>query len=109
MLDNTVILWTSEFSTGSDHSVANLPMLLAGKGAGRMRTNAFIDYNLKAKTDPATRDYLTDAGLHNVFTSILNMFDFPDANWGAPSSDVTSVYGHTTSLYKQGPLPGVAF
>ncbi len=31
MLDNSLVLWTSEFSYGGQHSSANLPLMLAGK------------------------------------------------------------------------------
>lgn len=108
MLDNTVILWTSEFSTGAEHSVADLPILLAGKGAGRIRTGRHVNYNELAVSDPNTRSYRTSASLHNLFTSILNAFDFPDANWGSPESDFVKSSGTLITRYVPGPLPDVA-
>jgi hypothetical protein len=83
MLTNTLLLWTSEFSCGADHSVADLPVLLAGKAGGRLRTGRHVNYNLKAAADPMTRAYETKSSLHNLFTSILNLFDYPDTHFGS--------------------------
>jgi Protein of unknown function (DUF1552) len=95
MLDNTLLLWTSEFSTGAEHSVADLPVLIAGKAGGQLRTGRHINYNLKAATDPATRAYETETSLHNLFTSVLQLFGFDDAHFGSDHA------------WKQGPLSGL--
>ena len=42
MLDNTVLLGTSEFSAGDVHEVGNFPVLLAGGGSGALRPGAHI-------------------------------------------------------------------
>ncbi len=95
MLDNTVILWTSEFSRGVDHSSADVPILLAGKAGHRFRTGRHLNYNLKAAANPDTLDYETKASTHNLFTSILNVFDYPDTHFGSEHAPV------------QGPLAGL--
>ena len=56
MLDNTLILCASEFSCGADHSVADLPILLAGKAGGRLRTGREVNFNTKATADPLLFD-----------------------------------------------------
>lgn len=83
MLDNSLLLATSEFSNGSHHSVADLPILLAGKAGGRLQTGRHVNLNLKAQSDPNTSAYETRSSLHNLFTWILNTFDFPDAHFGS--------------------------
>jgi hypothetical protein len=92
MLDNSIILFTSEFSTGADHSVRDLPLLLAGRAGGNWKTGKYVDYNKLAKADPNTTDYDTDASTHNVFTSILNAFGYDDAHFG------------NDAAYRKGPL-----
>jgi len=42
VLDNTVLLGTSEFSAGDVHEVGNFPVLLAGGGSGALRPGAHI-------------------------------------------------------------------
>ncbi|HET9957955.1 MAG TPA: DUF1552 domain-containing protein [Polyangiaceae bacterium] len=96
MLDNTLILCASEFSCGADHSVADLPILLAGKAGGRLRTGRHVNFNSKASADPQTRSYETRASLHNLFTSVLQLFDFPDAHFGSDHA------------WERGPLAGLS-
>jgi hypothetical protein len=83
MLDNTLLLSTSEFSCGAVHSVADMPILLAGKAGGRLKTARQINFNLKAASNPATLDYQTQSSLHNLYTSILNIFGYADTNFGS--------------------------
>jgi hypothetical protein len=95
MLDGTLLLNTSEFSTGADHSVADLPVLLAGKAGGQLKTGRHLNYNLKAAADPSTRQYQTESSTHNLFTSIMNLFGFDDAHFGSEH------------VWKKGPLSGL--
>jgi hypothetical protein len=96
MLDQSLVLWTSEFSTGAEHSVADLPVLLAGKAGGQLRTGRHINYNLQAAADPETRAYKTETSLHNLFTTVLNLFGEDDAHFGSDHA------------WKQGPLSGLS-
>jgi hypothetical protein len=92
MLDNSVVMFTSEFSTGADHSVRDVPMLLAGRAGGRWTTGRHLYYNKLAASNPSTSAYETDVSTHNVFTSILNAFGYDDAHFG------------NDMAYKTGPL-----
>ena len=42
MLDNSLVLWISEFGTGQTHSVTNLPVVIAGGAQGKIKTNRYI-------------------------------------------------------------------
>ncbi|MCA9665972.1 MAG: DUF1552 domain-containing protein [Myxococcales bacterium] len=86
MLYNSAILFTSEFSTASVHSVRDVPMLLAGQAGGAWKTGRHINYNKKAKADPNTRDYDSDVSNHNVFTSVLQAFGFSDTHFGSDAA-----------------------
>jgi len=95
MLDNSLTLWTSEFSCGADHSVNDMGLMLAGKAGGYFRTGRHLNFNTKAMGQLQPLQYQTTASLHNVYTSILNAFGYPDTNFG------------DTNYYVQGPLPGL--
>jgi hypothetical protein len=82
MLDNSLILWTSEFSYGGIHSVANLPIVLAGKAGGQLRTNRRVDFNGTVASGNGAGLRTTSATLGNLFTSILNLFGYPDTSFG---------------------------
>lgn len=92
MLDNSIVMYTSEFSTGSVHSVRDVPMLLAGRAGNRWTTGKHHYFNKLAKNDPTTTEYETDVSTHNVFTSVLNAFGYDDAHFG------------NDTAYKTGPL-----
>jgi hypothetical protein len=93
MLDNTLMLYTSEFSNGSFHSENNMPLLLAGSAGGAFRTGRHLNFN--TATDPLA--YQSKTGTHNLFTSILNAFGFPDAHFGVDDP----------GLGFKGPMPGL--
>src|SRR5205807_4879152 len=42
LLDNSLIMFGSSFSDGNSHNPNNLPIILGGKGGGRIRTGQHI-------------------------------------------------------------------
>lgn len=95
ILDNSVVLYTSEFRNGSRHVSHNMPILLAGSGGGYFDTGRFIDYNEHASEGPNTLNYATSESTHNLFTSILHAMGESDTHFGSDHAD------------HQGPLPGL--
>ncbi|MBK7858935.1 MAG: DUF1552 domain-containing protein [Archangiaceae bacterium] len=91
MLDNSLLLETSEFSCGVEHSVKNLPTLLAGSAGGYFRTGRHLDFNAA----PAGSDYRSNKSNHNLFTSILQAFGQPDVHFGSDDA------------WYKGPLPNL--
>jgi len=52
LLDNTVVLWTSEHkASGGSHGRRDVPFLLAGSAGGYFRTGRMIDYAGRAHND----------------------------------------------------------
>jgi len=83
MLDNTIALYTSEFSYGAIHSVTDQPILLAGRAGGCWRTGRHLNYNLSDEE----RGYETRTSTHNVYTSVLQAFGYEDEHFGSDDSD----------------------
>ena len=54
VLDNTVVLCTSDVAEGIDHSITDYPVLLAGKGGGALRSG----YHFRSGTGRNTTDIL---------------------------------------------------
>lgn len=94
MLDNTVMFYTSEFSNGSVHSVNDMPLLVAGSGGGYFRTGRHINCNLLS-SHPSGLKYRSRTSTHNLYTSFLNAFGFPDTHFGNGQVEF------------RGPLPGM--
>ena len=95
LLDNSVLLYTSEFSDPAGHMSVNTPVLLAGSAGGVLRTGRHLDYNTRAVADPNTLEYASDESLHNLYTSILQALGGTDTHFGS---------AHATH---RGPLPGL--
>jgi hypothetical protein len=68
LLDNSVVLWVSEFGNGGAHSTEDLPVVLAGGAGGRLVGGRHLE-----------RDSYTT---NDLYTSILNLFDVPDRSFG---------------------------
>jgi len=83
LLDNSLVLWTSEFSDPASHVSAGIPLLMAGSVGGYFRTGRHLNYNIHAAADPNTNSYETQESTHNVFTSIMHAFGQEDPHFGA--------------------------
>lgn len=81
LLENSLVLWISDFGEGDAHNTENLPIVLAGGLGGRLQTGRYLRFQ-----DRTTGD---------LFTSILNLFGNPAAKFGWES-------------LCRGPLPGIA-
>jgi hypothetical protein len=79
MLDNSIALYTSEFSYGAIHNPTDQPILLAGCAGGQWRTGRHLNYNLADTPD----EYETETSTHNVYTSILHAFGYEDDHFGS--------------------------
>ncbi|MBC8072405.1 MAG: DUF1552 domain-containing protein [Deltaproteobacteria bacterium] len=95
MLDNSLVLCTSEFRDPATHVAHNAPVLLAGSAGGTIETGRFIDYNTYAADDPNTLEYESHESLHNLYTSILQSMGGDDEHFGSDHVD------------HQGPIPGL--
>jgi Protein of unknown function (DUF1552) len=51
VLDNTLVVWTSEHSGAGDHDRTNIPFLLAGSLGGKFKTGRFLTYNKAPHAD----------------------------------------------------------
>ena len=80
-LDNTLMLYTSEFSSGAEHSCNDLPILLAGSCGGYFKTGNQVEYNI-ADTSQNKLAYQSKTGTQHLYTTILNAFGFPDTSFG---------------------------
>ena len=68
VLDNSLIVWGNEIATGP-HTLDNIPVLLLGKAAGRLKTTGVV-------IDQGVQDY------HRLGTSLLNIMGVPSSGFG---------------------------
>ena len=68
LLDNSVVFFSSELSDGDDHSHTNLPIVLAGRGGGKLNPGRAIHYS--------------NAKIANLFISMLTTVGVPVTKFG---------------------------
>jgi hypothetical protein len=81
LLDNAMVMFGTGMSNGNRHARENLPIVLAGRAGGTIRTGRYIDYNWKRLTP-----------LSNLYVEMLGRLGIP-----------TETFGDST-----GGLPGLA-
>ena len=64
VLDNSMILFASALRDGNSHNPHNLPLVLAGKGGGRIDTGRHLVYG-------------EDSPMANLYVSMLDAFGAP--------------------------------
>lgn len=74
VLDNSMILYGSGLRDGNSHSPHNLPILLGGRGGGRLATGQHLEFG-------------TDTPLANLYAAMLNAFG-TDTNAFADSTEI---------------------
>lgn len=79
MLDNTLVVWGSEFGDGSAHTSTRLPIVLAGRAGGQLVTGRHLDATGRTSGD--------------LLVSILRMFGYDDTTFGWPGSSTGPVPG----------------
>lgn len=79
LLDNSMVMWGSGMSNGNRHARENLPVLLAGRGGGTIRTGRYLDYDWK-KLTPLTNLYVEMLGRLGVEAD-----RFGDSTGGLPN------------------------
>ncbi|MDF9797488.1 hypothetical protein OKW21_002751 [Catalinimonas alkaloidigena] len=79
MLDNSMVLLGSGIRDGNRHSPYNLPVLLAGKGGGAIKTGQ----NLKFKEETP---------LANLYQSMLNIYEVPQECFGDSTGELCEIY-----------------
>ena len=78
LLDNTVVLYTNEFSHGQGHTTGDLPMVIAG-GAGYFKLGQSVLLD-GSKADIAGLTG-TAGQSHRLLCTVLNAAGVPTANW----------------------------
>jgi hypothetical protein len=78
LLDNTVVLYTNEFSHGQGHTTGDLPMVIAGGGGYFKLGQSLVLDGSKADIAGATG---TAGQSHRLLCTVLNAAGVPTANW----------------------------
>ncbi|MEM1348028.1 MAG: DUF1552 domain-containing protein [Myxococcota bacterium] len=69
LLDNTLVLWSSEVAVGNTHSFNDMPLLFAGSAGGMMETGRYVQYS-------------TPRSMNDVYIAVLKMFGIDEDSFG---------------------------
>jgi hypothetical protein len=78
VLDNSMVLFGSALSDGNSHNPHKLPMVLGGKGGGRIATGQHLSYT-------------EDTQLANLYVSMLDAFGAPVERFADSTGPLTGV------------------
>lgn len=92
VLDNSFLLFTSEFGDADDHYHWDLPMLTAGKAGGYLKTGQHISYDISSRGNPEPS--LNDKPMADLFLNVLESFNINQSTFGTTNS--SDPYGTST-------------
>lgn len=78
LLDNSMIMFSSDLRDGNRHSPRNLPVVLAGKGGGKLKTGQNLIFE---KETP----------LANLYLSMLHAMNIQDKQFGDSTGTLTGI------------------
>jgi hypothetical protein len=87
LLARSIVLFTSDFGDGDDHYHWNLPVLVAGRGGGAIKTGVHVAYPHSGSSGPSNK---TDMPMANLFINFLHAFGIEQNTFG---SDGEAPYG----------------
>jgi hypothetical protein len=82
LLDNSLIFYSNEFSTGGIHSSTDGPYMLIGGAGGYLSTGRFVELHSERRVNPASMESGTTASTNDLFITILNAIGEPDTEFG---------------------------
>jgi hypothetical protein len=84
VLDNTVILWTSEVDGGDAHTVQSIPVILIGNLGGALKPGQFVSYGPPGGIDTPTLNTLSANGrnMGDLFSTLSTAMGVPITSFG---------------------------
>ncbi|MDX2022535.1 MAG: DUF1552 domain-containing protein [Deltaproteobacteria bacterium] len=89
MLDNTVVVWTTELANGP-HDLNRIPFVMAGGCGGYFKTGRYLKYAETAKVNNRT----VGPGHNKLWVSVMQAMGLPNNSFGATNTggqDLTGV------------------
>lgn len=78
LLDNSMVMFTSDLRDGNRHSPRNLPILLAGKGGGKIKTGQNLIFE-------------KDTPLANLYMTMLETMNIEEKGFGDSTGTLSSI------------------
>jgi hypothetical protein len=82
MLDNSLIFYSNEFSTGGIHCSTDGPYMLIGSAGGYLKTGSFIELHSERLKNPGSLDAGSTASTNDLYVTLLNALGASDTEFG---------------------------
>ncbi len=82
MLDNSIIFYSNEFSTGGIHCSTDGAYMIIGSGGGYFNTGRFVELHKERLRDPTSLAAGTSASTNDLYITILNALGAADTEFG---------------------------
>jgi hypothetical protein len=82
LLDNSLIFYSNEFSTGGIHCSTDGPYMLIGGAGGYLKTGRFVELHKARLANPASLDAGSTASTNDLYITILNALGASDTEFG---------------------------
>jgi hypothetical protein len=97
LLDNTITTWLTELATGP-HDLDNIPYVLAGNGAGFLRTGQYIKYARPHSISGGWDSYDLAGSNANLYVTLMQSMGMPDETFGVTEVQGMSIRGPLAEL-----------
>jgi hypothetical protein len=81
LLDDCVAVWTNDLSNGPPHSYNNIPQIIAGSGAGFLKTGEYVDAG-DVTHNKFLNTIMSAVGLRNDDGGLYDSFGDPSLEGG---------------------------
>ena len=82
LLDNSLIFYSNEFSTGGIHCSTDGAYMLIGGAGGYLKTGRYVELHSKRLIDPTSLEAGTTASTNDLYVTILNALGAADTEFG---------------------------
>ena len=82
LLDNSLIFYSNEFSTGGIHCSTDGPYMLIGSAGGYLKTGRFVELHRERLKNPASLDAGSTASTNDLYVTLLNALGAGDTEFG---------------------------
>jgi hypothetical protein len=82
MLDNSLIFYSNEFSTGGIHCSTDGPYMLLGGAGGYFKTGRFVELHSERLKNPASLEAGSTASTNDLYITLLTALGAADTEFG---------------------------
>jgi hypothetical protein len=97
LLDNTITTWLTELATGP-HDLHNVPYVLAGSGAGRLKTGQYVKYGTPNRVSGGWDEYDIGPSNANLYVTLMQSMGMSDDTFGMTDVQGMAIRGPLAEL-----------